>query len=34
MIGGPNIDREDIKRMNDLGLSINFDLYVGGNGIK
>lgn len=31
MIGGPTIDTDDIKRMNDLGLSINFDLYVGGN---
>jgi hypothetical protein len=34
MIGGPNIDTDDIRRMNDLGLSINFDLYVGGNGFK
>ena len=34
MIGGHNIDTDDIRRMNDLGLSINFDLYVGGNGFK
>ncbi|WP_026955609.1 DUF4279 domain-containing protein [Algoriphagus vanfongensis] len=34
MIGGYNIDTEDIRRMNDLKLSINFDLYVGGNGFK
>lgn len=34
MIGGFNIDIDDIKRMNDLGLSINFDLYVGGNSFK
>ncbi|THU39754.1 DUF4279 domain-containing protein [Niastella caeni] len=34
MIGGHNIDTDDIKRMNDLGLSINFDLYVGGKSFK
>ena len=34
MIGGPNIDTDDIKRMNNLGLSINFDLYVGGNSFR
>ncbi len=34
MIGGPNIDTDDIRRMNELGLSINFDLYVGGNSFK
>jgi hypothetical protein len=34
MIGGPNIDKDDIRRMNKLGLSINFDLYVGGNSFK
>ena len=34
MIGGHNIDTDDIKRMNDLKLSINFDLYVGGNSFK
>jgi len=34
MIGGPHIDTDAIKRMNDLGLTIDFDLYVGGNPIK
>ncbi|MFZ2897982.1 MAG: DUF4279 domain-containing protein [Saprospiraceae bacterium] len=34
MIGGPQIDKDDIRRMSDLGLSINFDLYVGGNRFK
>ncbi|MDF7819813.1 DUF4279 domain-containing protein [Runella sp. MFBS21] len=34
MIGGYNIDTDDIRRMNDLKLSINFDLYVGGNSFK
>jgi|APEBP8051072266_1049373.scaffolds.fasta_scaffold05861_3 hypothetical protein len=34
MISGPNIDRDDIIRMNELGLSINFDIYVGGNSFK
>ena len=34
MIGGYNIDIDDIRRMNDLKLSINFDLYVGGNSFK
>lgn len=34
MIGGHNIDRDDIRRMNDLKLLINFDLYVGGNSFK
>lgn len=34
MIGGPNIDKSDIRRMNELGLSINFDLYVGGKHFK
>jgi hypothetical protein len=34
MIGGHNIDTDDIKRMNELGLSINFDLYMGGNNFK
>ena len=34
MIGGHTIDTDDIRRMNDLGLSINFDLYVGGNSFK
>lgn len=34
MIGGPHIDKEAIRRMNELGLSISFDLYVGGNSFK
>ncbi|OQP57939.1 hypothetical protein A3860_39680 [Niastella vici] len=34
MIGGPNIDTTDIRRMNEFGLSINFDLYVGGNSFR
>jgi hypothetical protein len=34
MIGGYNIDADDIRRMNDLDLSINFDLHVGGNSFK
>lgn len=31
MIGGPAIDRDTIKRMGDLGLGIDFDLYIEGN---
>ena len=34
MIGGPNISRESVSRMHNLGLSINFDLYVGGNSFR
>jgi hypothetical protein len=34
MIGGPNIVVDEIRRMNNMGLSINFDLYVGGEGFK
>lgn len=34
IIGGYNIDTDDIRRMNDLWLSINFDLYVGGHSFK
>ncbi|MVN23476.1 DUF4279 domain-containing protein [Mucilaginibacter arboris] len=34
MIGGPTIDSDDIRRMNELKLSINFDLYVSGNSFK
>ena len=34
MIGGPHLDTSDIRRMNELGLSIDFDLYVGGNHFK
>jgi len=31
MIGGPNLNEENIRDLNDLSLSINFDLYVSGN---
>lgn len=31
MIGGPTIDRDTIKRMSNLGLGIDFDLYIEGN---
>ena len=31
MIGGPFISRKMVERMNNLGLAIDFDLYVGGN---
>lgn len=34
IIGGHTIDQDSIRRMNNLGLSISFDLYVGGNGFK
>jgi len=34
LIGGPTINKESINRMNNLGLEINFDLYVGGNSFK
>lgn len=34
MICGPCIDAIDIRRMNELGLSIDFDLYVSGNKFK
>ncbi len=34
MIGGPNINEENIKKLSDLGLSIDFDLYVSGNEYK
>jgi len=34
MIGGPFISKEIIKRMSDFGLSIDFDLYVGGELFK
>lgn len=34
MLCGPYIDKKEIRRMNDLGLSINFDLYVSGNSFK
>ena len=31
MIGGPHLDADEIRRMSDMGLSIDFDLYVRGN---
>lgn len=34
MIGGHNIDQDDIKRLNEMNLSINFDIYVSGNKFK
>ncbi|QDW26597.1 DUF4279 domain-containing protein [Pedobacter sp. KBS0701] len=34
MIGGPSIKRESIARMHNLGLSIDFDLYVSGNSFR
>jgi len=34
MIGGPTINRTCIKQMSDLGLEINFDMYLEGNQFK
>jgi hypothetical protein len=34
MIGGAYLAESNIKRMSNLGLSIDFDLYVGGNVFK
>lgn len=34
MLGGSHIDKESIKRIADLDLPIDFDLYVGGNFYK
>lgn len=34
MIGGPTINVDCINRMQNLGLEINFDLYVEGNSFK
>jgi hypothetical protein len=34
MIGGPTISLDCISRMKNLGLEINFDMYVGGNSFK
>ncbi|QIL38882.1 DUF4279 domain-containing protein [Pedobacter sp. HDW13] len=34
LIGGPHLDKKSIARMSDLGLSIDFDLYVGGKSFK
>jgi hypothetical protein len=33
-IGGPHLDKDDMQRMSSMGLSIDFDLYVGGNSFK
>jgi len=34
MIGGFHLTKDDIRRMNELGLEIDFDLYVRGNSFK
>ena len=34
MIGGPHIDKESVRRMSDLNLSIDFDLYLSGHPFK
>ncbi len=34
MIGGPNLSEKTIKSLNELNLSIDFDLYVSGNSYK
>ena len=34
MLGGPHINLMNIKRLADLNLEIDFDLYVGGNKFK
>ena len=34
MLGGPHLDLETIKRLGELNLAIDFDLYVGGNSFK
>jgi hypothetical protein len=34
MLGGPHLDLESIKRLGELNLEIDFDLYVGGNSFK
>lgn len=34
MIGGPHIDKNVMRRINDLNVSMNFDLYVGGSIFK
>jgi len=31
MISGPDIDRDSIQRMSNLGLGIDFGLYLEGN---
>lgn len=34
MLGGPHLSLESIKRLSELNLAIDFDLYVGGNSFK
>ncbi len=34
MLGGETINADNIRKMSELGLSINFDIYVGGNSFK
>ena len=34
MLGGPHLELESIKRLGELNLSIDFDLYAGGNLFK
>lgn len=34
MLGGPHLGIESIKRLSELNLAIDFDLYVGGNSFK
>jgi hypothetical protein len=34
MLGGPSLDKETIKRLSDLNLSVDFDLYADGNFFK
>ncbi|MFO0331262.1 MAG: DUF4279 domain-containing protein, partial [Bacteroidota bacterium] len=34
MFGGPHLDRKTVKRLADLNLSVDFDLYADGNSFK
>lgn len=34
MFGGPHLERQVIKRLSDLNLSVDFDLYADGNSFK
>ena len=34
MFGGPHLDSQTVKRLGDLNLSIDFDLYASGNDFK
>ena len=34
MFGGPHLDRQTVKRLSDLNLSVDFDLYGDGNSFK